>query len=356
MEYTVQIGESDEYTIFFYNCKKGSKVDFKLGIELYNLEKNYLSAGDAMLPRVWFFFSFVFFIGLICWSLHLRSAWKHKHLIHILMTALVMLKVMTMLVDGIKMNYMARAGTGSAWDILWFFLYGVKGAALFTVIALIGSGWSFVKPFLSNRDKRIVMVILPLQVVSNIALVITEEGNRGNQDWGAWRDILHLFDLICCCAILFQIGYCCKGTLWHLREGAATDGMAAAHAEKVTLFRQFYVLVVSYIFFTRFIVFMLSATWTWQNTYWTTIATQSATFLFYAVTGYKFRPTSGSTLTCTTSTSEHDSRLIDSSSVNVSNGLGKLEASHVANPVVRAETGTLVHGVEYHTLESQNKG
>ena len=46
MEYTIQGGLSNEYTVFFYNCKKGSKVNFKLDIELYNIykgKKNYLS-------------------------------------------------------------------------------------------------------------------------------------------------------------------------------------------------------------------------------------------------------------------------------------------------------------------------
>ena len=42
-----------------------------------------------------------------------------------------------------------------------------------------GSGWSIFKPFLSERDKRIVMIILPLQVINNIALVITEV----NRSW-----------------------------------------------------------------------------------------------------------------------------------------------------------------------------
>ena len=50
------------------------------------------------------------------------------------------------------------------------------------------------------------------------ALVVTEEENRGNQDWAAWRDILHLFDIICCCAILFPIVWSIKS----LREAAAT--------------------------------------------------------------------------------------------------------------------------------------
>ena len=92
---------------------------------------------------------------------------------------------------------------------------------------------------------------------------MTEEENRGNQDWAAWRDILHLFDIICCCAILFPIVWSIKS----LREAAATvrlsllapflpvpffvetwlwwcqDGKAAVNAEKLTLFRQFYMMV-----------------------------------------------------------------------------------------------------------------
>ncbi len=40
----------------------------------------------------------------------------------------------------------------------------------------------------------------------------------------------------------------------HLREASQTDGKAARSLHKLTLFRQFYVLVVSYIYFTRIVV------------------------------------------------------------------------------------------------------
>ena len=120
------------------------------------------------LPSIWFGFSFLFLIGLVYWALHLRNSWQHKQSIHLLMTVLVTLKVLTMAVDGLKLGVMRDTGEGSGWDYIWYFLYAVKGGTLFIVIVLIGSGWSFVKPFLSERDKRIVMVILPLQVINNI--------------------------------------------------------------------------------------------------------------------------------------------------------------------------------------------
>ena len=40
----------------------------------------------------------------------------------------------------------------------------LKGALLFTVLALIGSGWFFVKQVLSSREKKIFAVVIPLQV------------------------------------------------------------------------------------------------------------------------------------------------------------------------------------------------
>lgn len=289
METTIPAGMANEYSIFYYNCKSGATVNFDLDIELYNVnngKKDYLPVGESSLPNVWFGFSFVFFLGLLWWGNHLKAQWDNKHAIHVLMTVLLVLKVMTMAVDGLKLSHMKATGTGSAWDWIWFMLYGVKGAALFIVIVLIGSGWSFVKPFLQEKEKKIVMIILPLQVINNIALAVTEEENQGSQGWATWRDILHLFDIICCCAILFPIVWSIK----HLREASATDGKAAVNMEKLTLFRQFYMMVVSYIYFTRIIVFLLGSTLPFRWAWISTAATQGATLLFYAVTGYKFRP------------------------------------------------------------------
>ena len=55
----------------------------------------------------------------------------------------------------------------------------------------------------------------------------------------SWRDILHLVDIVCCCAILFPIVWSIK----HLRDASETDGKAARVLSKLTLFRQFYIMV-----------------------------------------------------------------------------------------------------------------
>ena len=182
------------------------------------------------------------------------------------------------------------------------------------------------------------------------------------QGWFTWREIFHLLDIICCCAILFPIVWSIK----HLREAANTDGKArggrrapparaaprtprpalfdrhvcshthgpAPHAppaqaarnlQKLTLFRQFYVMVrrqpraptartthrptasrpcvtstrallpagrqvVSYIYFTRIVVYLLKSTTPYQYLWLSDCAGEMATLAFYCFTGFKFRP------------------------------------------------------------------
>jgi len=41
-----------------------------------------------------------------------------------------------------------------------------RGALLFTTILLIGAGWAFVKHILSDKEKKLFLVVIPLQVKS----------------------------------------------------------------------------------------------------------------------------------------------------------------------------------------------
>ncbi len=63
---------------------------------------------------------------------------------------------------------------------------------LFVLIALIGTGWSFVKPFLNDKDKKIFLIVIPLQILDNIALIIIEETAPGSQGWFTWISFLKI--------------------------------------------------------------------------------------------------------------------------------------------------------------------
>lgn len=98
-----------------------------------------------------------------------------------------------------------------------------------------------------------------------------------------------------------------------MQEASQTDGKAAMNLRKLKLFQQFYVMLVSYIYFTRILIYMLRVrknvaiyllkcnillifvilqvtvpfNLQWLNEF----SKETATFIFFVMTGYKFRPT-----------------------------------------------------------------
>jgi len=125
-----------------------------------------------------------------------------------------------------------------------------------------------------------------LQVFANIAIIVLNETSPVRDSFFTLTDLFHLVDIICCCAILFPIVWSIK----HLREGAESDGKSAVNVEKLTLFRQFYVLVVVYIYFTRIIVYLLDNTLPYEYKWASQMASEVATLVFYVTVGMKFRP------------------------------------------------------------------
>ncbi|CAI9772618.1 unnamed protein product [Fraxinus pennsylvanica] len=112
------------------------------------------------------------------------------------------------------------------------------------------------------------MIVIPLQVVANIAQVVIDETGPYGQDWMTWKQVFLLVDVVCCCAVLFPIIWSVK----NLREAARIGGKTAVNLMKLTLFRQYYIVVICYIYFTRVVVYALETISSYKYL-WTSVVT-----------------------------------------------------------------------------------
>lgn len=202
------------YSLIYARCSPTGPhlSSFDLEAKFYNPGPNYLSAGDSALPTIYLVFFVLFSAALVAWSWTLISASNRSvHNIHYMMLALLVTKCLSLLFESIRYHYIKLFGFSETWSVVYYIFAVLKGFMLFTVILLIGSGWSLMKSYLHDNEKKIIFLVLILQVVDNIAMVVIEETAPGSQGWLAWRDILHLIDIICCCAILLPI-------VWSIRH------------------------------------------------------------------------------------------------------------------------------------------
>ncbi|KAF5734950.1 Lung seven transmembrane receptor family protein [Tripterygium wilfordii] len=283
--------DADQFTLVFANCLTELKVSMDVKSAMYNLEgkngrRDYLSAGKTVLPRVYFLLSLVYcgLAGLWIYVLYKKRLTVFR--IHFFMLAVVLLKALNLICEAEDKSYIKRTGSAHGWDVLFYIFSFLKGTTLFTLIVLIGTGWSFLKPYLQDKEKKVLMIVIPLQVVANIAQVVIDETGPFGQDWITWKQVFLLVDVVCCCAVLFPIVWSIK----NLREAARTDGKAAVNLMKLTLFRQYYIVVICYIYFTRVVVYALETITSYKYLWTSVVAGELATLAFYVFTGYKFKP------------------------------------------------------------------
>ncbi|XP_070532349.1 protein GPR107-like isoform X2 [Ptychodera flava] len=284
--------EEGLYNLYFHNCHnlKEEKVQISLSvaIEEVNTNENYLSAGEIPLPSLFFTMSVLFFVTAWVWLYILRKHKEDVFKIHYLMLTLIFLKSLSLLFHAIDYHFIAKDGFPmESWAVMYYITHLLKGSLLFITIVFIGAGWAFIKQILSDKDKKIFVIVIPLQVLSNVAYIIIEQTEEGKSQYSTWKEIFILVDLLCCGAILFPVVW----SIRHLQEASSTDGKAISLA-KLKLFRHFYIMVVCYIYFTRIIVYLLKITVPFQYIWLNDFFTEVATYLFFVVTAYKFRPAS----------------------------------------------------------------
>eukprot|EP00760_Papus_ankaliazontas_P030797 PhM_4_TR5023/c0_g1_i1/m.105928 len=289
------------YALFFYNCKsylssaQGTAaatihVSFDVSVEEYNVnldgERNYLGIGLEAAPKVYYCFSIVYLGLLVLWVREWRRNAAHVHRIHYLMTALLVFKTLAVFFNGMKFRSHALTGEVTAWDVFFYIFLTLRGVFLFAVVLLLGTGWSYLKPFLGDRDKKVLMAILPMQIIVNIAIAVMDESSEGNANWAAWRDVLHVLDIVCCCCVLLPVVWSIK----NLRDASETDGKVAQNLQRLRQFRTFYIVVVAYIYFTRIGVVLLEASLPYTMLWVAYFVHETGSLFFYTYVGMKFRP------------------------------------------------------------------
>ncbi|PAV73005.1 hypothetical protein WR25_13429 isoform A [Diploscapter pachys] len=286
---TAVIPDKSQQSNSFMDTIKSDRVGVDASI--FMLETNadsFLSAGDIPKPRVYLYLSMAFLVAAIIWSYKLCiSPRSSRFRVHYVMTALVFLKATSLFFHGVNYYFVSKYGhQREIWAFVFYVTHLLKGALLFGSIILIGTGYTFFKNFLTERDRRVMLIVLPLQVLDNIALVILEEGELGSKDHQLFLELFIFIDILCCAFVFFPIIW----SMQYLSQGAASDGKAAFNLQKLQLFRQFYVVTIFYIYFTRISKYLLQYSVPFDLDWVIVCLIEVSTLFYFYWAGSRFQP------------------------------------------------------------------
>ena len=272
-------------------------------------------------------------------------------LIHKLMGALLFLKCITLLLNAAMLHHRKVTGQmNAAIDYFFYSLQFFKGIFLFTIILLLGSGWSLLRPLLTDRDRKILLLLIPLQLVVNIALIVLDETSEGNKYWSWWKDILRAVDICCCVCVMLPVAFSMRSLQQQsavleerqrapplspsnnnaptsvnvvasgLEDGGACDAdkdegrhrllgtpqhqpnqlllelseedtkMSEKASKKLKFFSGFYIATAAFMYLTRVLVDYLASTASYQYTWVAPTLGEGVTLAYYCYCGYAFRP------------------------------------------------------------------
>eukprot|EP01063_Lacrimia_lanifica_P036254 TRINITY_DN7142_c0_g1_i1.p1 TRINITY_DN7142_c0_g1~~TRINITY_DN7142_c0_g1_i1.p1 ORF type:complete len:459 (+),score=151.94 TRINITY_DN7142_c0_g1_i1:58-1434(+) len=295
--FEVNITQTGLYALFFYNCKRFYNdtddaprevpVTFDVEVTLFNVDAghpSYASYGKRDLPEIYAGFTAIYCAMLAYW-VRLTMTPKAVQLHH-LITMLLAVKTLTLFFEAGKEFYFRDNGVKSTWSYLYYIFLTIRGILLFTVILLIGTGWSFLKPFLTQKDKQIISVVVPLQVLVHIAIGYIEDTSEGDPLFLWYKDMLMVLDTICCCSVLLPIIWSIK----QLSETKEMDGKEVQNLTRLKQFRTFYIIVVGYLYFTRICVPFVETLLPYTHTFLAPFLSEAASLAFYLFSGYRFQP------------------------------------------------------------------
>ena len=93
---------------------------------------------------------------------------RNVNKVHWLMAVVIFLRAVSLFCEALEFNAIASNGETGAWNVMFYIFSFLRGISMFAVIAAIGTGWSFLTPFLGDREKKVFLVVIPLQILDSI--------------------------------------------------------------------------------------------------------------------------------------------------------------------------------------------
>lgn len=289
-EFNATIFTGGLYEVLFLHCSpRPSSASFTLDLVMYNPGPNYLSVGEQPLPWMYGIMCMAFAASVVGWAVHLRRNAADVHKIHHLMTLLIVLRTLTLLFEAVMYHFIALTGHSTGWNIAYYIANFARGCVMIAVLALVGAGWSLLKPFLNTREKKVILVALCVQVINNIAIIVVDEISPGSTAYTIWTIILHAADVIAVAVIMVPIVW----SINHLRTAQVADSgddKALNTLKRLTQFRSFYIISICFMYFSRIIVWVLWTAIDYKRQWVPYFFEELSTLAFYAYVGYRFRP------------------------------------------------------------------
>ncbi|KAI9189533.1 hypothetical protein H9P43_000966 [Blastocladiella emersonii ATCC 22665] len=267
-------------------------VDLDLHYTAVNPPNSLLDIGLAPMPRV-YFIAAVYYTVILGKFVHLLRVPDAQVLrIHWMMLAFVALLVVDKVFVSVQYYSLSQGVDAKGWDWAAYIFTFIKSSLAVSIVALIGAGWSFVRPILPAKERKLILWIIPLQLAANVARVLLETLAMGSMGWSVMAGFFPLFDLLSFLLILWTI----LSTRRHLLEAAAQDAAdeetakAAATMAKLKLWGWLYVSVVVYLYATRILATFMVALLPYTHTWVAEVFAEGVSAWFYTVLGYKFRP------------------------------------------------------------------
>jgi len=267
-------------------------VSFTLEVTFVNPGENYLSAGDIPLPGLFGLMTVAFAGTAVFWVWWLRKNQADVHRVHHLMTLLICVKALQLMFEALMYHYIAVTGHNSAWNAMFYIFTILKTCIMSLVAILVATGWSILRPFLTQREKTVLACALWLQIIANTAIIVTDEIAPGSLTYLEFSYLFYIADLLAAVAVVLPLHWSVKQLHQTYASGAGADTSAKTQEtlDRLVAMRAFYTTTLVYVYVTRLLLWLLSQGVSYRYTWLPPFLEEVVCLAYYVWTGYKFKP------------------------------------------------------------------